>query len=381
VQTSIKSRALKEFAEATATLANPAVQEWRKQGGKVVGYCCSYFPEEIVTAAGFLSFRMRATGSKGTELADAYLSSINCSFARHCFNLGLRGEYDFVDGAVWLSTCDHVRRIYDNWKRKVNTPFVHIMSLPKKIDEPQVGWYRDEMVNLKEALERHFSVKITDERLWEAIRLHNETRRLQRQLYELRKRGNPPITGAEALAVMVAGTAMPKQKYNQLLRELLDEISQREGNADYRARLMILGGILDDPGYIKVIEEQGGLVVTDMLCFGTKIMWKDVAEGTGDPLAALARYYIAERPSCARMFGDYPRRVDFVRDMVREFKVDGIIGERLIFCDLWALEHYMLAKEFKTEGVPYLVLDREYLLGGIGQLRTRVQAFLETIRR
>jgi benzoyl-CoA reductase/2-hydroxyglutaryl-CoA dehydratase subunit BcrC/BadD/HgdB len=81
------------------------------------------------------------------------------------------------------------------------------------------------------------------------------------------------------------------------------------------------------------------------------------------------------------MFGDYPRRADFVRDMVREFKVDGIIGERLIFCDLWALEHYMLAKEFKAEGVPYLMLDREYLLGGIGQLRTRVQAFLETIRR
>ncbi len=381
MQTSIKSRALKEFAEATATLANPAVQEWRRQGGKVVGYFCSYFPEEIVTAAGFLPFRMRATGSNGTELADAYLSSINCSFTRHCFNLGLRGEYDFVDGAVWLSTCDHVRRIYDNWKRKVNTPFVHIMSLPKKIDEPQVGWYRDEMVNLKEALERHFSVKITDERLWEAIRLHNETRRLQRQLYELRKKDNPPITGTEALAVMVAGTAMPKQRYNQLLRELLDEISQREGNADYRARLMILGGILDDPGYIKVIEEQGGLVVTDMLCFGTKIMWKDVAEGTGDPLAALARYYIAERPSCARMFGDYPRRADFVRDMVREFKVDGIIGERLIFCDLWAVEHYMLAKEFKAEGVPYLMLDREYLLAGVGQLRTRVQAFLETIRR
>jgi len=381
VQTSIKSRALKEFAEATATLANPAVEEWKRQGGKVVGYFCSYFPEEIATAAGFLPFRMRATGSKGTELADAYLSSINCSFTRHCFNMGLLGEYGFIDGAVCLSTCDHVRRVYDNWKWKVNTPFVHMMSLPKKVEEPQVGWYRDEMVNLKQALEKHFSVKITDDRLWEAIRLHNETRRLQRQLYELRKRQNPPITGAEALSVMVAGTAMPKQQYNLLLRELLDEISQREGNADYKARLMILGGILDDPGYIEVIEEQGGLVVTDMLCFDTKIMWKDVPEGTGDPLAALAQYYIAERPSCPRMFGDYPRRADFVRDMVREFKVDGIIGERLIFCDLWALEHYLQAKESKAGGVPYLILDREYLLAGIGQLRTRVQAFLETIRR
>jgi len=381
VETKIKSKALQQFAEATETLVNPEVRSWREQGGKVLGYFCSYVPEEIITAAGFLPFRMRATGSTGTELADAYLSSINCSFTRHCLNIGLRGEYGFVDGVIWPSTCDHVRRVYDNWKRKVETPFVRIMSLPKKTDEPQVGWYRDEMVNLKEALEKHFGVEITDERLREAIRLHNETRRLQRKLYELRKRGKPPITGAEALAVMVASTAMPKERYNQLLRELLDEISQLEGNADYRARLMIVGGILDDPGFIKVIEEQGGLVVTDSLCFGSRIMWKDVAEGTSDPITALARYYIADRPSCPRMFGDYPRRADFIRDMIRDFKVDGIIGERLIFCDLWAVEHYMLAKEFKAEGIPYLWLDREYLLGGIGQLRTRVQAFLETIGR
>ena len=375
-----KSRTLEEFARATATLANPAIQEWKRQGGKVVGYFCSYFPEEIVTAAGLLPFRMRATGSKATDLADAYMSSINCSFTRHCLDLGLRGEYAFVDGVVWLSSCDHARRIYDNWKRKVNTPFVHIMSLPKKVEKEQVEWYRGEMAILKEALEKHFDVRITDQRLRDAIKLHNETRRLQRQLYELRTRQNPPITGAEVLAVMVASTSMPKREYNGLLRKLLDEVSQQEGNAVYRARLMVLGGILDDPGYIRVIEEQGGLVVTDVLCFGTKIMWKDVPEESDDPLLALARHYIAERPSCARMFGDYPRRADFAKEMVRKFNVDGIIGEKLVFCDLWTVEHYMLEKTFKTLGVPYMTLDREYTPGGVGQIRTRVQAFLEAIR-
>ena len=375
-----KSRTLEEFARATATLANPAIQEWKRQGGKVVGYFCSYFPEEIVTAAGLLPFRMRATGSKATDLADAYMSSINCSFTRHCLDLGLRGEYAFVDGVVWLTSCDHARRIYDNWKRKVNTPFVHIMSLPKKVEKEQVEWYRGEMAILKEALEKHFDVRITDQRLRDAIKLHNETRRLQRQLYELRTRQNPPITGAEVLAVMVASTSMPKREYNGLLRKLLDEVSQQEGNAVYRARLMVLGGILDDPGYIRVIEEQGGLVVTDVLCFGTKIMWKDVPEESDDPLLALARHYIADRPSCARMFGDYPRRADFAKEMVRKFNVDGIIGEKLVFCDLWTVEHYMLEKTFKTLGVPYMTLDREYTPGGVGQIRTRVQAFLEAIR-
>jgi len=295
--------------------------------------------------------------------------------------MGLQGEYDFIDGAIWLNTCDHARRIYDNWKRYVKTPFVQILSLPKKIGQPQVEWYRDELTIFKESLEKHFAVEVTDERLWEAIKLHNQTRRLQRRLYDLRKREKPPITGAETMAVMIAGTAMPTAQYNILLKQLLDDISDLEGNVDYRARLMIVGPILDDPAYVEVIEGQGGLVVTDMLCFGTKMMWKDVNEEASDPITALAQYYIAERPSCPRMFGDYPRRAGFVRDMIREFKVDGIIGERILFCDNWIVEHFMMGREFKATGIPYLTLDREYLLAGVGQLRTRVQAFLETMGR
>lgn len=334
---------------------------------------------EIITAAGFVPFRMRGTGSTGTELSDAYMRSVNCSFVRHCLDLGLQGKYNFIDGIVCTNTCDNIRRIYDNWKRKISTPFTHFISLPKKTDEPQVEWFRGELVILKEVLEQHFGVEISDERLREAIRLHNETRRLQRKLYDLRKGKDPPITGAETLAVIVAGTAMPGEQYNQLLRELLDEIGQSVGHGDYRARLMIVGSLLDDPAYIKVIEEQGGLVVADSLCFGSRIIWKDVDEGGDDPLVALARYYIADRPHCPRMFGTQQQRADFVREMIREFKVDGVICERLAFCDNWITEHYLLCSDFKEEGIPFLRLDREYLLGGVGQLRTRVQAFLETI--
>jgi len=372
---------MEQFTEASETLLNPLMREWKEQGGKVIGYFCTYVPDEIITAAGFMPFRMRATGSTKTELADAYVSSINCSFVRHCFDMALRGGYSFIDGLVWVNSCDHVRRLYDNWKRKLDTPFLGFLSLPRKAGGPQVDWYREELANFKEALERHFGVEITDERLWEAIKLHNETRRLQRRLYELRKGENPPITGAETMAITVAGTAMPRERFNRLLRGLLDDMSGWVGKADYRARLMIVGSILDDPAYIKVIEDQGGLVVTDSLCFGSRVLWKDVDEKANDPLTALAQYHIAGRPSCPRMFGEHPGRVDFLRDMVREFKVDGVIGERLVFCDNWAGESFMLANDFKEDGIPFLELDREYILGGVGQLRTRVQAFLETLGR
>jgi benzoyl-CoA reductase/2-hydroxyglutaryl-CoA dehydratase subunit BcrC/BadD/HgdB len=332
-------------------------------------------------AAGILPFRMRGTGSTGTELADAHFSSINCSFPRHTFNLALSGEYDFLDGLVCVSSCDHIRRVYDNWIRNLSTPFVRIMSLPKKVGDEQVAWYREEIDILRREIEAHFGVQITSERLRDAIALHNATRRLQRRLYDLRKVPNPPITGADSLAVMVAATAMPGERYNELLEILLGELDGAAGNGDggYRARLMIVGSELDDPAYVRAIEEQGGLIVTDSICYGTRTMWVDVDEQTADPIDALARYYIQERPTCPRMNGDRPRRLEFLKEMVEQFQVDGIIGERMLFCDFWCAEHYMNNADLKESGIPFLQLDREYISSGVGQLRTRVQAFLETM--
>ena len=381
METKTKSRVLQEFQEASKTLMNPALKKEKDKGAKIVGYFCSYGPAEIITAAGMIPFRIRAVGSTGTDLSDAYLSSINCSFCRNALNLGLAGEYAFLDGLIVLNNCDHVRRIYDNWRRKINTPFVQMMSLPKKITDPSIQWYYDELKIVKKAIEDKFNVKITDAKLKEAIKLHNETRRLQRKLYELRKKENPPITGADTLAVMVAGTALPLKQYNPMLKELIDELSKGEGVGKAKARLLVIGGVIDDPEYIKVIESTGGLVVTDVLCYGTKSFRAEIDEKMKDPIAALAKYYIADRPSCPRMFGDQPRRSQLVKDLVKEFKVDGVIGERLVFCDIWAGEIYMLDDDLKEAGIPLLKLDREYIMAGAGQVRTRVQAFIESMGR
>jgi bcr-type benzoyl-CoA reductase subunit C len=375
----LQSKTLRQFAEMAGVLGNPATRSWKEQGRGVMGYFCSAIPEEIFTAAGLLPFRIRATGSTGTELSDAHFSNLNCSFVRHSFNVALLGEYGFLDGVVLVNSCDNLRRIYDHWKRQLPTPFVRIMSFPRKTGPAQVDWYRRELAELRSGMEEHFGLEISDAGIWEAIRLHNQTRQLQRQLYQLRKAQQPPISGSDTLSVVVAGTAMPKEIYNRMLRELLDELRDAEGITGYRARLMVLGSILDDPEYLRVIEEQGGLVVTDSTCFGSRIMWKDVREEGEDPIQALARYYVADRHSCPRTFGEHERRAEFVREMIREFKVDGVIGERLSFCDQWGFAQYSIQNDFREDGVPYLPLEREYILSGVGQLRTRIQAFLETL--
>lgn len=381
MESKLKSKVLQEFQQATSTLVNPALQSWKDQGGKVVGCYCSYVPEEVITAAGCVPFRIRGTGSTSTDLADTCLSSINCSFSRHSLDMALRGDYAFLDGATWVPTCDHVRRIYDHWRRRVDTPYLHLMALPKKVTDVQVQWYSEEVAMLRDSLAKHLGITINDAQLWDAIKLHNETRRLQKHLYELRKSDNPPITGAETLAVMVAGTAMPRSHYNQLLRQLLEELGSSNGHSDQRARILLIGGILDDPAYIEVIEEQGGLVVADSLCFGTRTMWELVDEQESDPVAALGRYYIQGRPQCPRMFGDQPKRSAFIKQMVKDFRVDGVISERLVMCDNWTGEQFMFAEDLKEAGIPYIRLDREYIMAGVGQLRTRVQAFLEMMGR
>jgi benzoyl-CoA reductase subunit C len=381
VRTIAESQAFQDLANAAATIVSPEVRKWKDEGGRVMGYFCSSFPEEIITASGFLPFRMRATGSEGTELSDSFFSSINCSFPRHCFNQALLGEYDFLDGLAMANSCDNIRRIYDHWIRQLKTPFVHIMSLPRKAEPAQVEWFHDELRDLKGHIQEHYGVEITDQKLEETVKLHNEARALLRKLYDLRRMDNPPISGSEALAVTVAGTAMPKKTYVGLLSQLLDDLDGVEGITGYKGRLLVMGGILDDPAYVQVIEDQGGLVVTDSLCFGSRLFWKDVDETASDPLLALAQYYVADRPSCPRVFGLYEKRIQYVRDMVRDFNVDGVILERLAFCDLWGFEQFSISNDLKDWGIPLLMLDREYTLSGVGQLRTRVQAFLETIGR
>ena len=142
----------------------------------------------------------------------------------------------------------------------------------------------------------------------------------------------------------------------------------------------IFGSLLDDPKYLEVIENLGGLVVNDLLCFGTSTFWSSVDEKSHDPLEALARYHLNERIPCMRMVGRYSSRLDFIKDIVKTFKVDGVICERIKFCDIWGSESVLLKHSLHELDIPILVLEREYLTSGLGQLKTRVQAFLETIQ-
>ena len=369
---------MKKINSAAAPLPNPWIIKW-KETGKVVGYFCSYIPDEIIHAANILPVRITARGHKETTYGDAYLSRLNCSSAKFILDKALQNQYEFLDGLVAFNSCDHMRRLYDNWKYKVKTPYLYFLSIPHHTDEEAVDWFINELKNFKASLEKKFQVQITEEKLRSSIQIYNEMRQLLTELYELRKTEAPKLSGIEALTITTAASAIPKEDFNDLLKQILKELSNREG-IEEKPRIMLIGSVLDDPSYVKIIEDLGGLVVTDSLCFGTRYFW-NMPDISDNPLENLAIKYLQKSP-CPRMIdreSDFKVREEFVLNMIKEFHVDGVILETMKFCDFWTAERFMIEKPFKKLGVPFINLEREYVTANIGQMKTRVQAFLEVL--
>jgi benzoyl-CoA reductase subunit C len=371
---------LTELTEIATHVDNPFIREWKAQGRKSLGFLCSHVPEEIIFAAGVLPYRLRAPGCTQTAAADVYMGHVNCTFVRSCLQFIYEEKYDFLDGFICTNSCDHSRRLYDLLRETTKYPFVQLISVPHKVGgEEMVQWYKGELFSLKENLEKAFGLEITDERLTYAIEVYNESRSLLRQLYEMRKKEEPPIAGAETLNVVLAASSMPRDQYNKLLKKLLVELSKRDGISGHRARVMVSGsGGCDDPAYLKAIEDVGCLIVTDTLCFGSRYFWQPV-EFEGDLMLGLARSYL-KRPSCANMTDMVAERFEFIRQMAADYKVDGVVFQRIRYCDLWGGQLLYIREKAKESNLRLLSLEREYRTAGVGQLRTRVQAFLESIQ-
>lgn len=360
-------------------LANPWINSWKDEGKKVLGYFCTYIPEEIMYAADILPVRVRARtcGAGDTPMGDAYMTPTACSYTRCCLELANQNFYDFLDGIVSCNSCDQIRRLYDNIRYKAPFPYHYIMGVPGCVSDTTHEWFRHELTKFKESLEKNFEVNISDEKLKKAIQVYNKSRTLLKELYDLRKRDNPPITGTDVLNIISAGVSMPRDQFNDLLTQQLQELKEKDGISDHKARIMIVGSMLDEPEYLKLIEDLGGLVVTDAQCHGTRYFW-DLIDENKNPIDAIGERYLT-KISCPRMTGKYTEREDFMVKLIKEFNVDGVILQRMKFCILWWAEIFLLRKRLKEEGIPFLELEREYVLSGAGAMKTRVQTFMEIL--
>jgi bzd-type benzoyl-CoA reductase N subunit len=371
---------LDRFRELNESFPKTAqILEHKSRGGKVIGWLCTYVPEEIIHAAGALPIRIIGYSHEANlDDANAHLYINNCTFSRSCLQLGLEGEYDFLDGVVGGSTCDGARRLFDVWRQYVGTPFHHVLTVPRKYTDRAHKLYYDEVVLFKKHFEEHFGVSITDEALLKSTGVLNESRLLLRGLYELRKRDKPPISGAETLEVLNAAYRMPKEIFNLWLGEFIEELKASDKAFSGRARVMLVGSVLTNPEFVKSIEDQGALVVTDELCTSTRY-WGDIVviDERRPILESISRRYLDNFP-CARMYPS-DERFDRIIEFARDFKVDGVISEIVRYCVPYAHDLPLLTDRLSEKGIPTLALDVEYGTAGSGQVATRVQAFLEML--
>jgi benzoyl-CoA reductase subunit C len=229
---------------------------------------------------------------------------------------------------------------------------------------------------LKKALEEYTEGEISDASLERTMKIYNENRRLLKHLYSLRRKSGPDISGTEILQIMKLGMIMPKTEHNILLKDWIDEVKKRPRTEDQKPRIAFSGSMLDNPDLLQEIEKGGCRIIADDICMGSRYFWDEV-EGAGNPLESLSRRYL-DRVPCSCIHPPQ-RRMDHLLSMVNEFEADGVIFYKLKFCDNYHYDAPPFREKLKSLGIPVLELESEYASSGYGQLKTRVQAFLEMI--
>lgn len=376
---------LKEMEFFEGLLDNPKnelVEKALEQGRVAIGYNCYMVPEPLLSMGNMFPIRLRAPGVENTELATHYMTPFICSYARSILECLLAGTYEFLGGLVFAACCTHIQRSCHNFEMLNDNLdkegfFTHILDTPRKIYEPGIKLLTKDLRKAAQKISHDYGIDISDESLAKAIKEQNSFYSLLREFSDLRKEDNPKISGAEFHKVMVAVKSAPKDMLIEPLKRLLAAINEREGIKDYRARIMVLGSIFDNPRFTELIEEQGGLVVADRYCFGSLPGLETIAED-GDPYENLARHYL-NTCECPRMMEKIKDREQSVLKWAKEFKSDGIIFETMKFCDLWGYESLTGMRNLRKRDIPTVKIEREYALTGEGQLRTRVQAFIELI--
>jgi len=372
-----KISALEELVNMPLRSDNPYIKDWKDRGGLVFGYICSYVPEEIFYAMGILPVRAGAAGATTTEDADIYLHRFHCTYPRCLLQLGMEGKYDFLDGFVFMNGCDQLRRTYEVWKKNVKTDFMGMVTVPHALGKERFDWYIDDIRKLMDDIAYQYGLIVSETSLRESIAIYNRYRELMLELYSLRIGEKPLLTGSEAMKITNAAFSMPKRDFNEKLESVIAEIKERPGISNYRARLMLGGGFIDDTFLIDLIEEMGGLIVTDNLCYGRRYLDGFAGEGK-DPVISIGERYFYHNP-CPRMIGYYNERIDATKRIAKDAMVDGVIFQRISFCDCHGVESKLQAEELEKIGIPTLILERQYMPSDEGRLKTRVQAFIERI--
>ena len=379
------------FENLLQTANNELIAQAQSEGKICVGYVCENTPEPLMELDRAFAIRLSAPNTGSMDIATYYMTNLLCETSRALLERAIEGGFNFTDCLIAPDGCTMINRCVENMellktmgKGKPNF-FQQYMEIPLKDDENGVELLELQCKNhILDPLHEKYGIDISDASIRRAVEEHNRVCNVIRAIGEYRKEEKPRITGYEFHVLTLATYLCPKYLIIDKLEETLEELKTREPDEKgFRARVMVVGSEIDDSGLIKLIEESGAYVCCDRFCFGS-LPGRNPIElnDTESALTQVCRHYVhsCQCPRMMNMEKVYGRK-QYVYDLAKEYKADGVIYEQVKFCDPWAYERLsgsvMLRDDYHF---PVLSVDRPYnIASSVGQMRTRIQAFVESI--
>ena len=368
---------------------NELVTQAISEGMHPLGYNCYYIPETLLNLPGCFSSRLRAPRCVSTDIASYYMTTRNCPYVRSILERAIEGGYNYLEALFGAESCAAMERMEEHFVLinpvKNEKFFSTIIDPPMKGDDNNLEYYKAQLkLKVVDKLHDELGVDVSEEAMKKAIDDHNEISRVITEIGDYRKLSNPPITGYEFHVIQLVSQVCPHYLILPYLQETLEELKTREPEPKFpfRARVALVGSEVDDPEFTKLIESCGAMVVADRYCFGSFPSREQIVIQEGETaFDAICRHYLHWN-QCARFMDGMKidQRNSEVKRLVDEFKADGVIYENMKFCEFWSYEKVLANHIFTNElHIPCCTIEKEYALGAVGQLRTRFQAFIESL--
>ena len=378
------------FEDLLQEANNDLVRKGKEDGNLALGYTCYFMPEVLLDLPGCFSVRLRAPKCTSPDMATYYMSGRTCHYGRSLMERALEGGFNFLDAQLATETCTVTCRFQEHLgymdgvinNATFKTSFTDV---PFKKNENSIDHYEKQLkLHVLDFLEKEFGVDVSDEAIMKSIELNNEVNDIITEIGNFRKLDNPTITGYEYSVITLVSMVCPKYLILPYLRETLEELKTREPDdkPNYKIKVLLAGSENDDPGFTQLIESCGALVVADRYCYGSLEARHHIDVEEGDsPLRAVAKHYLLTS-QCARFMeqSEMRHRKKVIADYAKEYKADGIIVASNKFCEYWSYERMIdtiiLPRDY---GFPVCSIEKEYINTASGQLRTRFQAFVESV--
>ncbi|MBF1345520.1 MAG: 2-hydroxyacyl-CoA dehydratase [Megasphaera micronuciformis] len=371
-----------EFAEQRKN-SFLAVKEAKEKGIPVVGSYCTYFPKELPMAIGAAAVSLCSMSGETIEVAEQDLPKNLCPLIKASYGFAKTDKcpyFYFSDLIVGETTCDGKKKMYELMSQFKD---VYVMQLPQSQDERGRKFWRESCLELKKKLEEKFGTVITDEAVRKAVHTENNVRRALQRFYGVMKHDPAPITGLELFRVLYGSTfKLDRSGLADELNALTDKIEAEYAagkKLDKRPRILItgcpMGGATEK--VIEAIENNGGVVVTYENCSGAKAIEREVKEDTDDIYGAIADRYLGI--GCSVMTPNH-NRFELLNEMIDEYRVDGVVEMVLQACHTYSVESKSV-RRFVTQDkeIPYIYIETDYSKTDVGQLNTRLAAFVEML--